>query len=385
MRFLIPLASLLLCGFSLALESLPHSAASAFCKSGLCRFDQMYQAAASEMSPPQVAALLQQDPNNPDAWCTYAEFHALRREDQEAANAFKQALALAPQIPSIAMRAANFYFTHDRRDEGFRMSKRILSQTRSFDEVLFSYAAQSGLPMQEQAESAIPPLQRPAKSWLLWMISPDTQQDTPPAQILSAWTWLQNRHLADTESAISIVNDFWRRKYYPTAQSFWTSWLNQPQRDPRQILNNPDFARSPLAVPFDWNLSPTTTVDVTRGPDGLDVQFLGSGNVDFRDIHQYAAVAPGRYRLSAEIRSEDLTTDQKPFFQILDAEVPDRFHVESEPTPANTAGFTVLSLTFTIPPQTRAVNLQLVRVPSSKFDNKIQGHLWIRSIHLTAL
>ncbi len=394
MRLLIPLAALLLCGISLAVENLPRTADSAWCQRGLCRFDQMYEAAAAgEISPAQVAALLQQDSNNPDAWCTYAEFQAMRGKNTEAAAAFQQALALAPEIPSVAMRAANFYFTHNRRGDEFQMSTRILALTRAFDEVLFSYARQSGLPVfsnkvhanlpgGQQADQAIPALPRPAKAWLHWMIG----QQMPQTEITSVWSWMRARHLADEESAMAIVNEFWRRKDYPSAREVWLEWRaeGRAQRgNSRQLLNNPDFSETPRRVPLDWNLSSSTTVEITRDGDGVDVRFPGSGNIDFRDIYQSAAVTPGRYRLAAEISSEGLTTDQKPFFQILDTESPNRFHVESDPVPA-TATHAILSLDFTVPGQTRAVNLQLIRLPSTKFDNKIEGHLRLHSIRLTA-
>jgi len=238
------------------------------------------------------------------------------------------------------------------------------------------------MPGGQQADHAIPALPRPAKSWLHWMIG----QQMPQTEIAAVWNWMQTRQLADEESAMAIVNEFWKRKDYQTARAVWVEWRargHAQREDSRQLLNNPDFSQTPRRVPLDWNLSPSTSVEITRDGDGVDVRFSGSGNVDFRDIYQSAAVTPGPYRLAAEISSEGLTTDQKPFFQILDAESPNRFHVESDPVPANSVHST-LSLDFTVPAQTRAINLQLIRLPSAKFDNKIEGQLRLHSVRLTA-
>ena len=347
----------------------------------------MYQSASGNLDQKHLAALLLQDPNNPDAWCSYAEYQALQQDFGAASQAFERAMKIAPGLPSVAMRAANFYFTHNQREKGFALSKRILTQTDAFDEILFSYLRLSPQPISQTIGYAIPADPRAARSWLHWML----KQDAPRPDVLAVWDWMKQNHLGNEESAVSLVNYFWRQHTFQTAYSLWSGWQRgesaksaMPAGGRAQLLNNPTFAQPPNPVPFDWNLTASPAVEFVRGPEGLDVHFLGADNADFRGLRQYAALPAGQYRLEAEISAEGLTTDQTPFFQIEDSEVASRLSARTPPLPANTPHSTV-TLKFTVPPETRTVDIHLARLPSLKFDNKIAGHLRVHSVKLVQL
>ena len=49
----------------------------------------------------------------------------------------------------------------------------------------------------------------------------------------------------------------------------------------------------------------------------------------FSPVRQFTVAAPGRYRFSAEVSSENLTTDQCPYFHIFDSAKPGRLNVET--------------------------------------------------------
>ena len=44
------------------------------------------------------------------------------------------------------MQAANFDFTYGRREHGFLLSRRTLSQTSAFDEIIFPYLQRADVP-----------------------------------------------------------------------------------------------------------------------------------------------------------------------------------------------------------------------------------------------
>ena len=59
------------------------------------------------------------------------------------------------------------------------------------------------------------------------------------------------------------------------------------------------------------------------------MRFLGTENVAFSGVRQFTVVPPGRYRFSAEVSSDNLTTDQGPFFRIFDPANPARLNAET--------------------------------------------------------
>jgi hypothetical protein len=100
-------------------------------------------------------------------------------------------------------------------------------------------------------------------------------------------------------------------------------------------------------------------------------------------VRQFTVVPPGRYRLSAEVSSENLTTDQGIFFRIFDPANPDRLHAESAPI-LGTVGKSWITVDLTVS-GTEALAIQLERRPSERFDNRISGTLHIHQVSLVPL
>ena len=102
----------------------------------------------------------------------------------------------------------------------------------------------------------------------------------------------------------------------------------------RLARNNPTPGEHPLRQPRPARLlltgrsSSSPAVAVTRA-NGLEVRFSGTENVAFSGVRQFTVVPPGRYRLSAEVSSDNLTTDQGPFFRIFDLANPSRLNLET--------------------------------------------------------
>jgi hypothetical protein len=244
----------------------------------------------------------------------------------------------------VLMRAANFDFTHGRRDDGFLLSTRILSQTSAFDEILFSYLQRADVPAGTVLGTAIPAASRPALSWLGWLRVHGSDQD-----LCETWAWMKAHRLLDEKSAGEVAWTLWNRASYRAAYALWTDWLGTTQ-----LLANTRFDTAPRETPFDWTLGPSPTVAVTRA-NGLEVRFAGTENVGFSGVRQFTVVPPSRYRLSAEVSSDNLTTDQGPFFRIFDPANPARLNAESAPI-LGTAGRSWITL--------HIYQVSLVRLPA---------------------
>lgn len=374
LRLLFPLIALAIAGLSIAVELHPRTADSRLCLSGGCRFDQIL---ASGATPETVSALVNEDPVDPGVWCTYGEFWAARGDIAKAQAAFERALVLGAGLSPVLVRIANFDFSHDRRDEGLRLVPRILSASDQFDELVFSYVHTSGVAAPQLLGTVIPATPRVAHSWLRWQIRMGTDRN-----VLDTWTWMRRNQFADTNDAVQVSATLWQHKSYRDAQELWADWLAAKRGDylNPQRLANARFQEAPSGVPFDWTLTARAGVEFIRH-DGLEAHFLGQENVGATGLGQITAVEPGRYRFSAEVSADNLTTDEGPFFQITDAENGGRLTLETQPILGNQSRASI-SMDFTVPAGTRIIQIGLVRRPSLKFDNKIAGTLHIYQVSI---
>jgi hypothetical protein len=359
----------------------PHSAAD-LCRMGVCRSDQIFAAIdAQGITPASLKLLLEADPSNPLVWCTYAE--ALERQGRTpaASEAFEHAVSLGPKMPPVLMRAANFAFTHGARPRAWNLSRSILEQTDAFDGIVFSYLPATDRFTPEVLGGAIPAKPRAAQAWLIWL-----RRSGSDHAVIQTWKWMTRNGLCDRKSAVEAAWTLWERHSFQAAQQVWVDWMGTRSGDykhPEQVANR-RFQSEPQGGPFDWSLDVPASVVVSR-KDGLTVRFAGVDNVAFNHIRQTAVVKPGKYRFSAEIQGEGLTTDQGPFFHVLDAVQPGRLQTETPPV-VGTVGRSWISVDFTVPPSTPALIVQLERRASERLvDRNIGGTLHVYQVSLLPL
>ncbi len=132
-----------------------------------------------------------------------------------------------------------------------------------------------------------------------------------------------------------------------------------------------------------WN-SPRrqkNVVEVSR-ENGLAIRFSGRENVGFWDVREATMThGAGVYRLAAEIESEDLTTDQGPYFHIVDPARPEMVHAETRQIRGSTPR-SWIATAITVPFSTEALEVIVERQPSLQILNRISGTLRIFRISL---
>jgi tetratricopeptide (TPR) repeat protein len=378
MRFLFPVLALLIAGASILVDFAGAPPASRVCVFGFCRFDQIFSKIDSEgINLANQGALLNLDPSNPLAWCAYAELLAAAGRREEAHDVFQRAISFGPRMAPVLVRAANFDFAHGYENEGLGLAHRILNQTEAFDEIIFSYLTRSGKPVSGFLGTALPANRRAAQAWIIWLDKHGSEQD-----LLATWSWMKTQRLASQSSAVRLAGILWDRKSYRAAQDLWADWLG-PTRDgyPNlQRLANRHFEEKPGESPFDWAaLGSLRSVRIIRH-DGLEIQFLGQENIEFSGAREFTAVPPGRYRFSAEIQGEGLSTDQGAYFRIFNPSGPG-VNVQTSEIKGD-VGRSWIKLDFQVPVGSEALEIQIERHASQKFDNKIVGTLHVYQVSL---
>jgi hypothetical protein len=121
------------------------------------------------------------------------------------------------------------------------------------------------------------------------------------------------------------------------------------------------------------------------GTHSLRIRFEGTQNLSDALVFQYVPVRPNTsYRFAAFMRAQGITTDSGPRFQIRDADDPAKLSLQSGDMVGNSA-WVRRQLDFISGPGTRLLEIRVVRLASSKFDNRIAGTTWVDQVEMKAI
>lgn len=160
--------------------------------------------------------------------------------------------------------------------------------------------------------------------------------------------------------------------------------------DSGNLVFNGGFEQAPLNSGFDWRNPDASYVAVDfaapaayQGRRCLRLDFMGT-NADFEPVFQWVPVAPHqRYLLTAEARSENISSDSGPRLRVLDAGCPACLDVSSDMA-VGTAPWRRLSIEFMTGNDTRLVKVSIWRPHSRTFPMEITGHFWLDAVCLKA-
>lgn len=160
--------------------------------------------------------------------------------------------------------------------------------------------------------------------------------------------------------------------------------------DGGNLVFNGGFEQAPLNSGFDWQNPDASYVAVDfaepaayQGRRCLRLDFMGT-NADFEPVFQWVPVAPRqRYLLTAEARSENISSDSGPRLRVLDVGCPACLDVSSDMAVGTTA-WRQLSIEFMTGNDTRLVKVSVWRPHSRAFPTEISGHFWLDAVRLTA-
>jgi hypothetical protein len=280
---------------------------------------------------------------------------------------------------------ADFHFQIGEKQEALPITARILSLIPDYDSIIFGEYIRFVGRTEDVLAFGLPEDRRAAKSWLQFLMQAGRLGDAQ-----RTWDWVVGHGYADNALAGEYAEFLIRQGYPDSAASAWAQYMaaRADDYDKSTYLFNGDFESDPAQSPFDWKVGRTEGVEVTRdsttawsGKCSLRIKFEGTQNLAFAAASQLAFVRPGTYRFRAFIRTEALTTDQGIRFRISDAEEPARLDevfgqfIGSNPWSSVDHDLVVAS-------KTRLLRIEVIRQPSIKFDNKVDGTAWIDQLKL---
>ena len=165
-----------------------------------------------------------------------------------------------------------------------------------------------------------------------------------------------------------------------------TIW--QQEIDANHFLHNGSFSNKSLQTAFGWRIGKpvgtTWELLTTSGNErsAFHLHFTGTENVNYYHLNQHIVLIPGRsYILQGAARCENLTTDQRPYIEVIGVNA--KKPREKTSMFAATQAWQPFTLNFTVPPDCEQVYVRLRRNKSYYINNQIAGDLWLTNLSIT--
>jgi tetratricopeptide (TPR) repeat protein len=332
----------------------------------------------------EVREALRQEAASPYRWCDLGEALLEAGQKEKARYCFQQAQQLAPNLPPIWMRAAFFHFQMEETDAAIRCSAKVLKAVPNYDGVIFNYYDR----LVPSVGEVLPHLgddRRAGQAYFRHLLGAEA---AGPAG--KAWEWLRERRFADDGLAAEYLDLLLKQRMTEEAVRVWASYLGGRRGDypDSNVLFNGDFESAPTGAALDWRITAAAGAVTGREDEGarsgrwsLHISFQGLENVSYRNTAQTACVRAGEYVFQAYARTKDLTTDEGIRFHLFDAEGSARLDVYTEQL-RGTNDWTRVETRCRVRAGTRLIRVEVCRMPSWKFDNKIKGEAWLDEVSL---
>ena len=281
----------------------------ALCRVGICDDIGGTQAlttrnkvdALGAVPPDQLLPYLARDPANPYRWSDVAESLQNDGRTAEARFASSRAQILAPRIPAILARAANFHFDLGEHNRGLELMAAALHAWGSeptYDYIAFAEYDRRGFT--DKICLGLPADASIHRLYLRWHIQGD-----PIPEHNDIWNWILEHQYADDALAREYTEFLMKTT---TPEAAWKAWAGYTRRGDGQnyangsLILNGGFESSPSGVPFDWRMwnvdddaVPALDDTVARsGRQSLRIRFDGQANVDYSHTSLMTVATPGR-------------------------------------------------------------------------------------------
>ncbi len=189
----------------------------------------------------------------------------------------------------------------------------------------------------------------------------------------------------------ALLDDLVDQGHWPEARRLWTEIAPRYQAAPagQGDFTNADFQTRPFDGGLDWRtraLPPGMTVDYrpvceNRPFPCVRIRMDSVADVGFLSPFQVVPVAPGQlYRFAAEVRVEDLTTDQGVGLEVREYRS-DRV-LASSPRLLGTQDWQLLTTTLRIPAGVSQIVVGVGRQISNRMAHvPLSGTAWLRTAH----
>jgi len=332
------------------------------------------------------------NPRDADVWKDLSTAYESDGDWQAAGDAFREAKRAYPLSAEVSWRYGNFLLRQDRIAEAFSEIRRAVYVDPKRSAEAFSRCWRVNPDVRAILDNVLPP----NLDGYLDVIHQLAENDQHAAALV-VWERLVAFHpRLSLGQAIPFTEQLVQKRDIEAARRVWGDALRlsdtpSPARPDGSVLWDGGFESGWNNGGFAWRFpAPTAGVRVGfdtnekhSGRESLHISFDGRHNVALEGPCVNAAVSAGtRYRFSAWVRSENLTTNQGLRFRLDWRDASGRYDAVETPDVRGSQPWTEITMAWTAPRNTHQVRLCALRRPSEKLDNQIQGMAWIDDVAL---
>lgn len=346
-------------------------------------------AGAAGAAIPLFREALAGDTAFPYRWTDLGATLAEAGQIKEAEYCFERAVKLGPGAPQVLVRASNFHFMRGNTDTALRLGSAALRAAPEFDDMIFANYWRLGGALDHVWAVGIGNQRRAATAFFRYLVGHGDE-----SALSFSWASLERLGFAGDPDARIWAQWLLEHHRPGPAASVWKAYSASEPGSYRDTnwLDNPSFESEWKPGGFDWSVLPfpgiRTTMDNRVSHTGqrsarLDfvaADFDGMANQDFHHLGQPVVLVPGRYELSAWVRTSALTTDEGVGVRLVDPSTNTVFGVTRKVR--GTADWTHVSVLFTVPAPAGQLRAEIVRMKSLSFVNRPNGTAWVDDLVL---
>ena len=330
------------------------------------------------------------DPLSADYWMDLAGAYETTGNIPLARESFDRARAVYPASAQVAWIYGNFLLRQNDSDEGLAQINRAVRGDPSLLPLAISRTWHSGQDVNLLLDRVLPAdadayfkaidfmasASQAAPALVIWKRILTLGKPVPLPRTFPLFELLIHTDHAEDASRV------WR-------EALGAAGLPHEEPANHSLIWNGDFARDFLDGGMDWrwNTAFGASIDFDAPPPSggrsVRLDFGGGSNMNLTYPLQYVPVEPARrYHFHAALRTEGITTESGILFAISDPNHPNAVNVLTE----NLTGshvWVAADADFSTGPDTHFLLVQLRRVPSRMFDNRLSGTAWIGNVSLT--
>lgn len=196
----------------------------------------------------------------------------------------------------------------------------------------------------------------------------------------TVWKNIEKNNINNPEVTFTYVNFLQDHNEFDLAVKAWVYTF----RRNGNLLFNGDFENPIANSGFDWHASESRSVTLkpVTPEGGMTIVFNGTENVAFRLV-QTVPLYPGKHVFSGTFETDNLTSEQLPFWKITGHNCAGLFFEDLMVPPSE--HLTEFKIPFTVPEGCKAVELALTRKRANRFDSLISGSITVNSLDITRI
>ncbi|MBA2737240.1 MAG: carbohydrate binding domain-containing protein [Pyrinomonadaceae bacterium] len=314
-------------------------------------------------------------------WIELGRAYENAEKYEQAENALRRAVELAPNYVYPRWQLGNFYLRRNRSDEAFAELKKVTAGNIAYRDQVYSIAWDYFDLDTGKVEEIAGNSPENKLSLVKFYAVKERAADS-----LRIWNSLsEEEKRLDPGFAKVVAQALYEKRFYRSAIEFARQTGIDPEAKAETITNG-SFEKpigDPRETYFGWKISPaekleikTDTTQKKEGARSLRVVFTGYSGTNFNHVWQAAAIeSKKKYRLSFWLKTENLKSAGTPTLEIVNAG-DDKIITASKPFPTGTNDWQEINLEFTMPENSEGFFLRTARAYCGDVC-PIAGTFWI--------